>query len=747
MEQKFEFSKFINKNDRLLFKKKRNSTREINKCFDIYPITKLDKGQFEFFEYVQKNDNKIIIIQSGPGTGKTHTLLTLINNISHKKFIVTIFKHDLLFRFKEFVACFTTTSLFMQLFDIPKYFQYNNLVKYFNSHLEPFELTSVIVFFLKRLNLSLIKDSTLILDEYTTVPKIFLLILLIAAKFHNLDIIFCGDKNQLQNIIETKYITLSSHAIVSYFAHKQFEFKINHRTVDSYHNDFIDCLSNLCTSKRLDDFAYSFLAIIFPEKLIKTPEQEELYATHLSSTYKENHSALHALICKYQICCDYYYIIPNKKSNEKICGQLLENGLYLPQYVSNFIAGNGIIDTYLPYLPLIRGAIYCCEIYSELSEGILYDIKFNDTFVNGKLISTPIEVIIRFEHEQMENGEIIKKINFRTYVKEANNDVLFENHKNALLGNGGGIIFHFPIYPKETLMSIHMSQGNTIQRQRKVVMYFSPKTTYRGLYVLMSRPNSPDQIMRIVIPNQMLYLFSAIVNFPELCNVDVKLSIDKVYSKLVTDFKLYRIDDEHKISIAVLCVNFINSTKTEERQMYRENLIKLTNASYKLKKHEKTLKKVCNTHILLKYDEILFKLSKLYETDSRIWLQVFSQFDSEIKLLTEFDETVGSESNLLRVYCNLSSLKAIKTSLNGYILNSDELCEHINAQKLNEKDIFSINVNNRENHQRRVSSLQYEIFTELKNKSLSPESLLQLLDKSCEIVEILEPAKKKRKQI
>lgn len=217
-------------------------------------VNKLNPQQKEIYRYVRDNPDSMILIQAGPGTGKTYTLKTLTYWLERYTRVV-IYKHDLLRYFEDSDSTMTVASFMMNLLGIGNLFKFSNLELKLSSTKSAYECATNILALLMTSSIKLLglqKGALVIIDEYTIVPKYYLFTILTILRFYNVGVILCGDKNQMQNIHNSNFIKSTSYDIGAMFADKVFTLNINERCSDPEYNEIVDYVSQYSSSTRMN---------------------------------------------------------------------------------------------------------------------------------------------------------------------------------------------------------------------------------------------------------------------------------------------------------------------------------------------------------------------------------------------------------------------------------------------------------------------------------------------------------------
>lgn len=647
----YDYSEFLNNREEksiINFERiyAQRAKKRLYEC-EIYNYEKLNEKQKRIFNYIEERErdgeNFCILVQAPPGTGKTFTMMTIAYNWEPKVCVV-IYKKDLLSQFaytKNYLL--TVCKFFMCIFNL-KYHEWVSLDKQLCRKLNCEQFLNILIGLLRRAVIpKCFHDKILIMDEYTIVPKLILYLFLLLCKIYNLKVVFCGDKNQLQNIHNSKYtVEMSSFEIVLNFSTKMFDLSKNERCLDENFNEIIKFVSKYSCEKLLDKFAFCFLSAIFSKKML-TPSQPE--DTILASTHSTLAEAIHKKVLKHNICCSFYFIngmSVKSENKQNIQGKLIANEMYQPIVRKNFTNSNNV-DKYLPYIPLIINAPYYVQTFSEKS------ICFLANYDSVKKI-----VYMKRNLEETDDKK------FLSFHRETCNDVLFPNHLYWILNGGlgdsflfkasAGKIYNYPIYPA-FLVTKHMCQGRTLTGNVHIILS-KTQSNYQSTYVALSRVREKKQINRIQMPNGTSFLFSALINFAsEFINKD-ELTADDLIEKFENEnnykfFNLLSFKDKTCIETVkkMICLFFSKTEKTH-RTYILNSLIKF---SSKIKpeyinnninnNNNKKIKNNNNSNnlmkLLLKFKNVIFNLSLLQHIECKIWIHEFLQCTEIFLLLND----------------------------------------------------------------------------------------------------------------
>lgn len=507
---------FLNGNDLSAGPKKvkKNHVREriANTSYD---SARLNQEQKEIFNYMHVNrhnpNGNIVLVQAGPGTGKTFTMLSLTVTWASPVEVI-IFKNDLLNIFSKCGAStMSVTRFLMEAFDL-SYMQYRSFEVQLNKNVSVYDFILIFVGLLRNFK-CLKRNAFYIFDEYTFISKPMLLIILMYLKIYKRNAIFCGDKNQLQSIRKCNHLLSSSFDIVHNFADKVFELNKNERCKDADYDAEIKYVSQFINDKTIESqpFMMVLCSNLFHDKIINRSKMTD---TVLGFRHRQIAQEIHSWFTNNdfdasKVLCSFYYIVTEVGEDENnVNGERVEkSNVFVPKAWLEYKEKNFQVDKFLPYVPLIEGNYYFYQTFSEYSVVLL------------KKILNSEEVVIELNNGQ---EKIVGKVKC--------NDVLFTEHKEFLLGRGKGYLYNFDLYPS-FYMSIHMCQGRTI---RNVISVSLEHATNRALYVAISRVSDKNQINRISLPKSLFLSASTIYNYPQLCESN-RLKLSDIRQKLEID--------------------------------------------------------------------------------------------------------------------------------------------------------------------------------------------------------------------
>lgn len=616
-----------------------------------YKPSALNAGQKKIWDYISNNKTSIVLIQAGPGCGKTYTLKTIAYGMAPTRFDTIIFKHDLLESFKYNSRRFTVASFVTAVLGI-RYFNYLALDKLLSSSITEYDFMLVIISMIKRSALPSMMGSIVLFDEYTIVSKPILLLTMILLEYHGIGAIICGDKNQLQNIFNSKHAPISSYTLAASFAKQQFTLNVNERCSDTAYNNLIAYISQYSSGRRLDAYAYAMVSVIFLRQLI---EPQNYHHLHLAGTHQELSDLAHSLVCNNQYATDFYAI--DQSNLRKRAGIVRAvPGLHPTQALLDYnarIANNSPpkVDKFLPYIPLVVGARYYVFKHSEHCQGVLQSINPDNTLTL-----------------KMDNGT------YRIVCRSTRDAVLFGEHRLFLMNGELGKLYAYPVYPAN-FMSIHKCQGCTITENLDLMLH---NTQYQGLYVALSRVTDPKQIARVVIPDQISHIVSSIINFKH--HVEGRQVTSEELQQGMINYMFYNVNGCLDPFLTII-TDFILSTDVNLKRELRDKII--------------TLAKSCPTKILsfddhtagsannlltmsmiIKYRDVFLAVSCLDELDRNVWLHEYILANSELRTLLPSNFVINSvpvsqfenrELNELIKLANLTEAYSMEMSTIEYI--------------------------------------------------------------------------------
>lgn len=565
--------------------------------------------------------------------------MTIAHTISRPVFAI-IYKHDLLSTFKYVAKRYTIAKFFMDLLNIG-FCQYQALELQLSGRLNAIEFITCIVSMLRSAKLPNLKGGLVILDEYTVVPKPLLLLILVLLKHYRIGTIICGDKNQLQNIHNSTHARCSSFDIASRFVDETFGLSINERCLNTRYNDIIDYVANYSSDKRLDEFAFAMLAVLFPMQLGGSTKFTDV---HLAATHRELSRAIHMLVINEQIPTSFYYISHTYTRNvDAITScRVMADGLFEPPIVAKYVHDRQT-DKFLPYLPLYIGNKYYVFKHSEFSQATLTAIDSEHQVVT--LLS--------------ESGDEI------VTSKSSNHDAIFEAHRVEILNGGAGKVYNYPIYPVN-IMTIHKCQGCTIRDNLDLLM---TNANYQGLYVTLSRVRDPKQIVRVIVPNMISHLISVIVNVEEHSN-DEPVTVD-VLKRVMRNYVFYDLAEPHKF--AELASRFLEGRddRREIRRRVIEQTIQLSCRSRVLQppKPKPQDDSMATIQKFIDHMDTFLALSCVMdELERHVWLHEYVLRSPDMVLLrTEIYNKSSCAENFLGTFAGLNNSYPLTRSSDSYI--------------------------------------------------------------------------------
>lgn len=541
----------------------------------LHCVSALNRGQSEIYEYLLTNTDKICLIQAGPGCGKSFVLKTIAFHHPTANFESIIYKKDLLLGYKYCTRRFTVARFMMSIFNIG-FKEYQSLERAMSQSLSTFDYMFCLVKLLSISTLPDFKDSIVFLDEYSVMSKSFLVVILTLFEHYGIGAVICGDRNQLQNIHNSKHALLSSYDLANEFAAKKFNLFTNERCTNNIYNALVHEFAQYGTDDRLSEYTFAMLAALFPQQCINKNNYNN---THLAATHSELSNLTHMFVCTNQYDSSFYTVDvsnirktagqqPPSPDTDTSCMQMTEA---LLEYNAN---GGRAVGKFLPYLPLVKGAEYYVGLHSESSVGILEDITDHflivrmrtTTHLDSKNVGggsgTGLPHGIAMTRNTDEETVTYKLDSMRLKIVRANCDkVMFDQHREYLLNNKRGHLYNFPIYPTN-FMSMHKCQGCTITANVDLLL---SNTTYRGLYVALSRVTNPKQIARVVVRDQISNLATAIANIEELVYTD-NVHIETVRNRMNNNYIKYSVSQSNYNCIANLIIKFLELKAGDTRR-------------------------------------------------------------------------------------------------------------------------------------------------------------------------------------
>lgn len=523
---------------------------------------------------------------------------------------VVIYKHDLLSAFKDYRLEINTVCRFMMTtFRIPDFYKYKALESQINSSLSLSQFLLMFVRLLRCANLPLNEGGPknyIIIDEYTIIPKIFLIIVIIVAKKLNIGVLVCGDRDQLQTIRDSKHTrSQTSFDTISQLADDIFYLDTNERCSNPTYNEFIRLLSQYSTDRSIDLFAQALIYAMLPTKINSTAQFTDL---HLSATHQELARLQHKFVCEEKLPVSFYYIHLNdealrtyytRAAEEGTAIELvggvgeganlqpegarrvmrrLECGLFEPILLRDYLESGNIPGKFLPYLTLKIGSLYYHEDHSEQCIVRLLEIHAQDEPENN--YGAEYLVVENLSHNATCDSQKF------IVTKCFNEKVMFKPHYDHLLGrddSGSDVlpipnpsVYNYPLYPINFITN-HKVQGCTVLSNIDVNL---EKVNYRGMYVSLSRVRDPQQISNITFSSgtNISMFITTIINVPELCDINFHdptslLPVSVLRERIIDqNYQIYQTNDYSHEMLSSLS-EFFNTTDTARKHEIRNWMI------------------------------------------------------------------------------------------------------------------------------------------------------------------------------
>lgn len=565
--------------------------------------------------------------------------MTIAHTLERPVFAL-IYKHDLLSTFKYVARRYTIAKFFMDLLGI-QFCQYQALEMQLSGRLNAVEFITCIVSLIRNAKMPNLKGGLVILDEYTVVPKPLLLLVLVLLKHYRIGTIICGDKNQLQNIHNSSHARCSSFDIATRFVDETFGLSTNERCLNARYNDIIDYVANYSSDKRLDEFAFAMLAVLFPMQLAGSTKFTDI---HLAATHRELARAVHMLVINERIPTSFYYISRgNTRNLDNVTAcRVMADGLLEPPMVAKYVQDRET-DKFLPYLPLYIGNKYYVFKHSEFSQATLTAIDSQHQVLTLRSDS---------------GDEIVT-------TKSSNHDAIFEAHRIEILNGGAGRVYNYPIYPVN-VMTIHKCQGCTIRDNLDLLM---TNANYQGLYVTLSRVRDPKQIVRVIVPNMISHLISAIVNVEEHSTGE-PITVD-VLKRVLRNYEFYDLTEPSKF--ADLASRFLEGRENRQdvRRRVIEKLVDESSRSRILKppRHKQQDDSMATIQKFIDQQDTFLALSCVMdELERNVWLHEYMLRSPDMILLrTETHAQPSYAENFLGGYAGLNNTYPLSRSSSSYI--------------------------------------------------------------------------------
>lgn len=639
-----------------------------------YSIEKLTNEQRNICHYIIDHPTSCILIQAGPGCGKSFTLLTIAHCLKMRVNVV-IFKNDLLEPFKS-ANCqllYSNTKFLMDLFKM-SYKAIEWWPESISKRMDVDKFIMIFVGLLKQARLPDFRNSILIIDEYTVFSKPFLALILILCKINKIGVIISGDKNQLQTFHSSKHSASSSFFMIQQIADKHFSLTQNLRCQNKRYNDIIEIFSTISCNANINDYGFAIVAALFHRQVLET--KLDYNHIHIAHTHAQLAKKMEQLHHTFKFQCAYYKVSRKKHELFDTRASLIHDS---KEYQDDKRMGK-----FPPYLPLVKGALYYMHTLSEYSLGTLIDFDISE-YGSEWVLMRP------------KNGTELDDVRL---TMSTNDNVVFPAHKDFLLDRGSSRVkddrnlehgdydveeerlkcsdklYNFPIYPFN-FMSIYKCQGTTIAD--KLLDINLVRSSFESLYVALSRVTDPSQIASITIPTPILYLTSTIVNFP--CLID-NLQVDtSTILSTMPSYVFYKFGNVSEVEQDVLDFFRPENTPQDRATLARRVKDKLRNQTSVIVTKpipaNESLNTVTLEHII-DHKDIYLGLSNLNMVDRSVWVHEYVLNSSNFYELiptdninespyVAMDDSVEKSRNGLERYVNLDPNFTLKTSSQSYI--------------------------------------------------------------------------------
>lgn len=679
----FDDFKFLSK-ETVVFSDYYSVTQNIGERFmhdrEKYCPSNLNEEQRKIFEHVKNNPGSLTIIQAGPGTGKTFTLLTITHWLNVPKCVI-IYKHDLLELFRTSASTMTVAKFMMNLLDVRNLMSFSAIEQQLSSIKSAYEFaTNFLALFstsdLTRVELDFHPDMLIIIDEYTVIPKVYLFLIITILQNYNISVVLCGDKNQLHNIHNSRYTKCSSFDLAEWFRGKVFTLSVNERCKDKTYNGIIEYVSQYSSSERMNEFGYAIMSMVFTNQMFNLPEYN---CIHMASTHRQITQMVHSAVLREDVQREMYAIdrsrVRHRAGEEfefvecvdeknKDLALKMPNGLYMPYCVQHYINTDDP-GKFLPYLPLNLHSWYYVEKHSETCIGQL--IKYDS--------------LRRYVVLLMNDGHLLEL--YPTY----NDKALFAEHRTYILGGQKGSVFNYPIYPTN-IMSFYKCQGCTICQDISLDM---SSATFQGMYVALSRVQSPTQIRRVIIPNMISYIVATIIQVPEL--IDQQPVTREIVERVMINYEYTKLQEP--IQYVDMVSEFIKTDDRARKIEIRDILLNSTRNGKIIIVSPPTPKNTGEMDIILKklfhYRYMFLCLRKLDQDTRTVWFYEFVRRFDDLILLR--DGIINDKYLACRRY--FLNLKVVGL---GYdTMEFIENCDDLMLERIRNKDPETLKITTRSN--------------------------------------------------
>lgn len=425
----------------------------------------IDKVHLQLIESLDEwtreeiTDNKVILLDAPPGTGKSISILSLAATLKKRIYYLVYTKHLVNLARSYNINSITCCNFLMINFNM-NYFEAKQLFY------KTFTLNEWLQFLLKLIKTRLVMFEMsfydfIILDEYTVVSPLYIILLYLIAIKCNVNLIFVGDRNQQNSISKNIFHYKNNYSLVNRIADENIKFDQQIRIVDQEYNQKIQILKQTIENAQ-DNISMNFYYLyelykLFPEKFHLEEDTSNVYFSQFHRNIKSR--ILRACVLNRDKLIQVPFFVHNKIKNtyEKI---------QLPHS-----------KKFLSFLPLIQNYYY---LYTD-NNNTKYEVQFLNYIPQNKTVR------VRMLHDNSIIFLSIDKIEDKTprsYTSE---------ERAYITQNKKTVIYQFPI--KLLCLTYHAVQGQTINQHK--IELDTEANTYNAIYVGLTRIREGNQLQKL----------------------------------------------------------------------------------------------------------------------------------------------------------------------------------------------------------------------------------------------------------
>lgn len=428
------------------------------KCCVLYNKLSIEQRQLiDVFHLLlsqaEDTSSYILLLDAPPGTGKSTIIMVLAATLKNP-LCYMVYNRNLANLANSYNIITYTCCRF-----IMKHFKkhYMEAINFFHRPGFLHELLEYIVNEVDNMKSELLTFNVLVLDEYTIVHPLFIIMMYLIAIKYKKNIIFVGDKNQQSSISRSKYHSKSNFSLAQVMSDKIIIFKEQLRIDDIHYNVKIQKIRAIVDGYNDNvrmNFHYLYLLFqLFEEKFYLKENINNIYFSQFHRNIKQRITKLMKLPeCT---CIPFFYLVPTAHELRKH---------ELPPS-----------NKFMNVLPLVPHYIY---LYTD-NFNSKHEVEFLN-YYKGRITVKRLDI----------NDNIVldyEPINAKTPRSYTDQERLY------LQNDQPHTIYQFPIKPM--CLTYHAVQGQTISGFN--VELDLDANTFNAIYVGLTRVRHGNQLRKL----------------------------------------------------------------------------------------------------------------------------------------------------------------------------------------------------------------------------------------------------------